>query len=81
MADDDRGTGELREPGFQPERGFDVEMVGRFVEQQQIGVQEQRRGKRHAHPPAAREVRDGAVLGVLIEAEAGEDGTRASGAV
>ena len=51
-------------------------MVGGLVEQQQIGLGEQRRGERDAHPPAAREARERPVLGVLVEAQAVQDRAR-----
>ena len=55
VRDHQRGAGEAREPGLQPQRRFQVEVVGRLVEQQQVGVGEQRGGERHAHAPAAGE--------------------------
>ena len=42
---------------LQPERAFEIEIVGRLVEQQQVGLGEQRGGERHAHAPAAGEFR------------------------
>jgi hypothetical protein len=53
MADDDRGAGEAREPPFQPHRRFEVEVVGRLVQQQQVGLEEQRRASatRIRQPP------------------------------
>ena len=42
---------------LQPERAFEIEIVGRLVEQQQVGLREQRCGERHAHAPAAGEFR------------------------
>ena len=57
VADDQRGLRIFAQPRLEPERAFQVEIVGRFVEQQKIGLGEQGRGQRHAHPPAARELR------------------------
>ncbi len=57
VRDDQRRAGEARQPALQPQRRFEVEVVGRLVQQQQVGVGEQRRGQRHAHPPAAGEFR------------------------
>ena len=48
-------------------------MVGRLVEQQQVGLGEQQRGKRHAHAPTAGERVERAVLRLFVEAEAGEN--------
>ena len=74
VRDQQHRAGEAGEPGLQPQRGFQVEVVGRFVEQQQVGGGEQRGGERHAHAPAAGEFLDRAGLRGLVEAEAGEDG-------
>ena len=57
MADHDDGARVVRQMVFQPQRAFEVEVVGRFVEQQQVRRREQRRGERHAHAPAAGEFR------------------------
>ena len=52
-------------------------MVRRLVEQQQVGLREQQRGKRDAHPPAARIAVERAVLRRLVEAQPDEDARRA----
>ena len=54
-------------------------MVGRLVEQQQVGGGEQGGRECHAHAPAAGELIDRARLLFGIEAEAGEDGGGAGG--
>ena len=41
MADDDHGVRIVREMVLEPERAFEVEIVGRLVEQQQVGLREQ----------------------------------------
>ena len=64
----------IDQEAFEPERCLEVEMVGRLVEQQQIGLREQHRGKRHAHAPAAGEIAAGARLLLGIESESGQDG-------
>ena len=48
------GAGILMEEGFEPRDGVDVEMIGRLVEQQQIGLGDERLREQHAAPPAAR---------------------------
>ena len=65
--------GYLAQPRLQPQGAFEVEIVGRLVEQQQVRLGEQGRGHRHPHPPAAGELRHrpGEVGGG--EAEAAED--------
>ena len=65
---------------LQPQHRFEIEVVRRLVEQQQIGLREQQRGERDAHPPAAREAVERAVLRLLVEAEADEDARGARGA-
>ncbi len=74
MAHHQGGAGEFRQPGFQPERGFQVQMVGRLVQQQQVRVAEQHGRQRHAHAPAAGEAVHRPRLGVRVEAQAGQDG-------
>ena len=38
---------------FQPQRALEIEVVGRLVKQQQVGLGEQNARERHAHAPAA----------------------------
>ena len=57
VADDHCGVGIFLQPGLQPQRAFQVEIIGRLVQQQQVGFREQRGGERHAHAPAAGEIR------------------------
>ena len=79
VADDQDRRGIGLEIIDQPEHAFEVEIIGRLVEQQQIGLREQHRGERDAHAPAAGEFGQRAVLRRLVEAEAGEDAGRARG--
>ena len=76
MADDDHGARIAREVIGQPQRAFEVEIVGRLVEQQQVRLGEQHRGERDAHAPAAGEIRARALLRLGVEAEPGEDRRR-----
>src|SRR6185312_5449874 len=57
----------------EPQRGFEIEVIGRLVEQQQLGLGEKHAGKRDTHTPAAGEIRQRLILLVVVEAEAGED--------
>ena len=41
VADDDDRVGVFRQIAFQPQRPFEVEVIGRLVEQQQVGLLEQ----------------------------------------
>src|SRR3546814_2397567 len=55
VADDDKLARIASQEAFQPHRRLQVEVVGRLVEQQQVGVREEQRRKRDAHLPPARE--------------------------
>ena len=58
MADDHEGAGVAAQPAFQPVDRGDVEVVGRFIQQQQIGLAGERAGQRcTAAFPAAGTVR------------------------
>ncbi len=48
MGDHHHGAGIVAQVLFQPRDGFGVKMVGRFVEQQQVGLRKQQLAKRHA---------------------------------
>src|SRR3546814_15212624 len=78
VGDQQESAGIALQKAFQPERGFEVEVVGRLVEQQQVGGLEQEGGEGHPHAPAAGELGAGALLGRLVEAEPGQD-TRGAG--
>ena len=62
VADDDQRRRIVSEMVLQPKGAFEIEIVGRFVEQQQIGLREQRSGERHAHAPSAGKLRAGPLL-------------------
>ena len=57
MGDEHDGALELAQRVFEPGHGFGVEMVGRFVEQQNVGRFEQEPAERHAALLAAGELR------------------------
>ncbi len=52
MGNDDHGAVALHQDVFQPADGVDVQVVGRFVEQQHLGIGEKRLGQQHAQLPA-----------------------------
>ena len=62
-----------REELLEPADALEVEVVGRLVEQQQVGVAQQQLRERDAHLPAAREVAGGLVEVLDGEAETRED--------
>src|SRR5487761_1861487 len=59
----DDGAGIFGQKALQPSHRFGVEMVGRLVEQEQIGLLQQQAAQRDAAPFAARELGDGGVAG------------------
>ncbi len=73
VADQDDRAGVVGQEALQPLHAGEVEVVGRLVEQQHVGVLEQEAGERDAHHPAARELTDVALDVAIGEAEAGED--------
>ena len=77
MADQKHGVRVVAEIVFEPQRAFQIKIVGRLVEQEQIGLGEQHGSKRDAHPPAAGEAGCRALLRLLIETEAGKNGCSA----
>ena len=77
MADDDHGARIVRQMIFQPQRAFEIEIVGGLVQQQQVGRRKQRRCERDAHAPAAGEFRAGPRLVGGRKSEAAEDRRRA----
>ncbi len=73
VADHQQRVAELPQMLGEPELGLEVEMVRRLVEDQQIGIAEQRAGQRHAHAPAAGELAARPCLGGVVEAQAIQD--------
>ncbi len=73
VADHHGGVRVLLQPRLEPQGPFQVEVVGGLVEQQKVGRREQRRGQRHAHPPAAGELGHRSRQIGVGEAEARQD--------
>lgn len=82
VRNDDDGRLDAPKPVFEPDERVDVEMVRRFVKEQQVGRTHQRPGERDAVAPAARKVVDGTLEVALAKAEARENraGLRDDGA-
>ena len=55
VGDEQQGAGISAQPLFQPQHRVEIKMVGRFIQQQQIGAAHQRFGQIQPHPPAAGE--------------------------
>ena len=77
VADHDHGARIIGQMVFQPQRAFEVEIVGRLVQQQQVGRRKQRRRQRHPHAPAAGEFRARPRLIGGGKSEAAQDRRRA----
>ena len=73
VADNQGGMRIFLQTRFEPERALEIEIIGRLVEQQQIGLGEQCRGKRDPHAPAAGELRHRPREIVIGKAEPGQD--------
>jgi hypothetical protein len=74
MGDEDDGGVQLAEVSLQPLERGDVEVVGRLVEEQQVGSARQGTGERGACQLAAREGRERTPCRLGAEAEAGQHG-------
>ena len=70
----DEGEGVIGQILLQPVAGFQIQVIGGLVEQQQVGLLEQQLGERDAHLPAAGKFLGAAVPIGMREAEAGENG-------
>ena len=77
MADHDQRAGVALQPGLEPDEGVEVQVVGRLVEQQQVGRAHQRPRELQAHAPAAGEAVDRRVELVAREAQAQQQRLRA----
>ena len=81
VRDDEQRAGVALEPVLQPDDGVEVEVVGRLVEQQQVGRAHQRLREVQAHAPAAGEARHRLLHLLVREAQAEQQllGARAHG--
>jgi len=73
MGDDQHAAGKRKQRLLQPFDRGEIEMVGRLVEEEQIGRHDKRARQRHALLQPAREIRYRIVLGQLQAAERGLD--------
>src|SRR5690606_12385721 len=81
VTDHDQRSGVGLEEGFQPQRCLEIEVVGRLVQQQNVGCGEQQGCKRDAHLPAAGKAVQRLCLHLFVEAQPEQDasGTRGGG--
>ena len=73
MADHDHGARIIRQMILEPQRAFEIEIVGGLVQQQKVGRRKQRRRERDAHAPAAGKFRTGPGLIGGGKSETAED--------
>src|SRR5690606_32414291 len=72
VAHDDNSVLELDEELFEPGNGFEVQVVRRFIEKQDVGIAEKRLRQQNAEPDAALEVLHHARLHILGHTKAGK---------
>ena len=66
VRDEQNGGRAVHEKRLEPCHRLDVQVVGRLVEQEQVGLTDQRARQQHAAPPSARE-RRGADVGLQAQ--------------
>ncbi len=69
MRDDQRRAAPLAQVAFQPFHRLDIQVVGRLVQDQQVGVGEQQARQHRPRALPAGKLRDGAVVIVGVEAQ------------
>ncbi len=72
VRDDEEGLLPVLEVVVQPDDGVQVEVVRRFVEHEERGLDEERSSQRDTHPPAAGKLVGRPVLHLAAEAETGQ---------
>ena len=77
VADDDERAGVARQPSFQPHQRVQVQVVGGFVQQQQIRRGHERARQLQPHAPAARKAVDGLLQLAGFEAQPEDERLRA----
>ena len=62
MRDQQQRARIIAQPLFQPQDGIEVQVIGRLVQQQQVGAAHQGLGQIEPYPPTARELAHGTLL-------------------
>ncbi len=70
MADEQQRAVEVQHHVFEPRDGIDIQMIGRLVQQQEVGLRDQCASEHHPPPPAARQ---GTHRRIAIELQARDD--------
>lgn len=73
MGDHEESAGIAFEVVLEPEQGEEIQVVGGFVEEEEVGFDDQQSGEVGAHDPAAAEVFGGPIEVGFLEAETGEE--------
>ena len=73
VRDDEDRAGVALQMALEPEQGFEVEMVRRLVEHQQVRLQGEQPGEMRAHHPSAAHLARGPLEIALAKSEAGEN--------
>jgi hypothetical protein len=74
VADHDHGACVALQPGFEPDQGVQVQVVGGLVQDQDVGGAHQRPGQLQTHAPAARKAVDRVVQFIHPKAQAQNQG-------
>ncbi len=72
---DEYGILEVRQVVFEPCHGVEVKVVGRFVEQEVVGVAEERLREEHAHLLVGAHVAHEHAVAVFLNTEAAQEGS------
>ena len=81
VADDEQRAFVAFEPAFQPDQGVEVQVVGGFVQHEQVARAHERTGQLQPHAPAARKAVDRTLEFVDLEAQSHQQGLGAGGGV
>ncbi len=76
MRDDDHGAVTLVQHLLQPANGIDIQVVGRFIEQENVRIGEQRLGQQHTQLPAGSHFAHRAVMLLYRNTDAEQQLTR-----
>ncbi len=73
VADNKHRVGISGDEVLEPQRAFEIEIIGRLVEKQNVGRSKQRSRQSHPLPPSAGKLGARTLLRLLVETEAGQN--------